>query len=127
MKERVSAGLVTGYVILTVLALVYIYPFVIAVSSSFKTDAEANADPMSLIPQTFTFAAYERLFTGTDLPLWAANSVFITVIVTIFRVFFDSLAGYALSRLKFRGRGTIFAIFIAVLLFRPQGLFGARG
>lgn len=115
MRERVTAGLITGYVILAVLALVYIYPFVIAVSGSFKTDAEANGDPMSLIPQTFTFAAYERLFTGTDLPLWAANSVFITVVVTIFRVFFDSLAGYALSRLKFRGRATIFALFIAVL------------
>lgn len=115
MKERVTGGLIVGYLILIILALVYIYPFVIAVSGSFKTDAEANADPMSLIPQTFTFAAYERLFTGTDLPRWAANSAFITIVVTIFRVFFDSLAGYALSRLKFRGRGFVFAVFIAVL------------
>jgi multiple sugar transport system permease protein len=115
VKERVSAGLIIGYVILVVLALLYIYPFIIAVSGSFKTDAEANADPMALIPQTFTFAAYERLFTGTDLPRWAANSAFITVVVTVFRVFFDSLAGYALSRLRFRGRNTIFALFIAVL------------
>jgi len=72
-------------------------------------------DPMGLIPQTFTFAAYERLFFDTDLPLWAANSVFITVVVTVFRVFFDSLAAYALSRLRFRGRSAIFALFIAVL------------
>lgn len=115
MRERVTGGLIAGYVILAVLALVYIYPFVIAVSGSFKTDAEANADPMSLIPQTFTFAAYERLFTGTDLPLWAANSFVITIVVTVFRVFFDSLAGYALSRLRFRGRTVIFSLFIAVL------------
>ncbi|GAA1423747.1 carbohydrate ABC transporter permease [Agrococcus citreus] len=114
MKERVTGGLVAGYLILAILALVYIYPFVIAVSGSFKTDAEANADPMSLIPQTFTFAAYERLFAG-DMPLWAANSAFITIVVTVFRVFFDSLAGYALSRLQFRGRNLIFALFIAVL------------
>ncbi|WP_413317672.1 carbohydrate ABC transporter permease [Agrococcus sp. 1P02AA] len=115
MRERISGGLVAGYVILVVLAMLYIYPFVIAISSSFKTDAEANGDPMRLIPETFTFAAYERLFTGTDLPLWAANSVFITVVVTVFRVFFDSLAAYALSRLRFRGRSAIFALFIAVL------------
>ncbi|WP_405218800.1 carbohydrate ABC transporter permease [Agrococcus sp. Ld7] len=114
MKERVTGGLITGYVILTVLALVYIYPFIIAISGSFKTDAEANADPMALIPETFTFAAYERLFQG-DLPLWAANSAFITIVVTVFRVFFDSLAGYALSRLRFKGRSAIFALFIAVL------------
>ncbi|WP_072314698.1 carbohydrate ABC transporter permease [Agrococcus sp. Marseille-P2731] len=115
MRERISGGLIAGYVILVVLAMLYIYPFVIAISSSFKTDAEANGDPMRLIPETFTFAAYERLVTGTDLPLWAANSVFITVVVTVFRVFFDSLAAYALSRLRFRGRSAIFALFIAVL------------
>jgi multiple sugar transport system permease protein len=115
VKERVTGGLIAGYVILVVLATVYIYPFIIMIIDSFKTDAEATADPMGLIPQTFTFAAYERLFFSTDLPLWAANSVFITLVVTIFRVFFDSLAGYALSRLRFRGRNTIFALFIAVL------------
>ncbi|WP_306231612.1 carbohydrate ABC transporter permease [Agrococcus beijingensis] len=115
MKERVTGGLIAGYVVLVVLATVYIYPFVIAIIDSFKTDAEATADPMGLLPQTFTFEAYERLFFGTDLPIWAANSVFITVVVTVFRVFFDSLAGYALSRLRFRGRNTIFALFIAVL------------
>ncbi|MCR8670728.1 carbohydrate ABC transporter permease [Agrococcus sp. HG114] len=115
MKERVTGGLITGYVVLVVLALLYIYPFVIAVSGSFKTDQEANADPMALIPETFTFAAYERLFTGTDLPLWATNSFVVTIVVTVFRVFFDSLAGYALSRLRFRGRNTVFALFIAVL------------
>ncbi|WAC67066.1 carbohydrate ABC transporter permease [Agrococcus sp. SL85] len=115
MRQRITGGLVAGYVVLVVLAAVYIYPFVIAVVDSFKTDAEATSDPMGLIPQTFTFAAYERLFLGTDLPLWAMNSVVITVIVTVFRVFFDSLAAYALSRLRFRGRGAIFALFIAVL------------
>ena len=115
MKERVTGGLIAGYVVLTVLAAIYIYPFVIAVIDSFKTEAEATQDPMGLIPQTFTFAAYEQLFSGTGLPLWAANSLFITVVVTAFRVFFDSLAGYALSRLHFRGRNAIFAIFIAVL------------
>ena len=46
---------------------------------------------------------------------WTANSAFITVIVTLCRVFFDSLAGYALSRLKFRGRGVVFAALIAVM------------
>lgn len=115
MKQRVTGGLIAGYVVRVVLATVYIYPFVIAIVDSFKTDAEATQDPMGLIPQTFTFAAYERLFFDTDLPFWAANSVFITVVVTVFRVFFDSLAAYALSRLRFRGRSAIFALFIAVL------------
>lgn len=115
MKERVGVGLIAGYVILVLLAGAYIYPFLISLAGSFKTDQEAVANPLSLIPATPTFAAYERLFTGTDLPLWAANSVFITLVVTVFRVFFDSLAGYALSRVPFRGRSVVFALFIGVM------------
>jgi len=115
VKERVTAGLIASYAVLIALAATYIYPFVITVTGSFKTDAEATSDPLSLIPSPFTTAAYERLFFGTDLPLWAANSVFITVIVTVCRVFFNSAAGYALSRMRFRGRGFVFGLFIAVM------------
>ncbi|WP_077687314.1 carbohydrate ABC transporter permease [Tessaracoccus aquimaris] len=115
MRQKVTAGLIATYAVLVALALVYIYPFLIAVIGSFKTDSQATNDPMSLIPSPFTAAAYERLFFDTDLPLWAMNSVFIAVVVTVARVFFDSLAGYALSRLQFAGRSVVFSLFIAVM------------
>ncbi len=115
MRQRVTAGLIAGYAVLIALAAMYLYPFLIAVVGSFKTDAEATNNPLALIPSPFTVAAYERLFFGTDLPRWAMNSVLIAVIVTVSRVFFNSLAGYALSRLPFRGRSIVFSVFIAVL------------
>ncbi len=107
--------MIITYVLLGLLALIYIYPFLVSVAGSFKTDADSTQNPLSLIPQTWSFAAYERLFTTVPLLQWTANSAFITVIVTCCRVFFDSLAGYALSRLKFRGRGVIFGALIAVM------------
>ena len=56
-----------------------------------------------------TWRPAKRIFGLTaDAPsraLWLGNSVLVTVVVTAGRVFFDSLAGYALARLRFRGRG----------------------
>ena len=112
---RARSGLIVGYLILIGLALIYIYPFIVSISASFKTDAEATQSPLGLIPETITFAAYERLFGDVPFARWAGNTVFVTVIVTLGRVFFDSLAGYALSRLQFRGRTVVFVAFIAVL------------
>ena len=103
------------YALLCVLALVYIYPFLVQVATSFKPDAVAAADPISLVPQPFTWAAYERLFLRSDFPVWFANSAVVTVFVTLGRVFFNSLAGYALARLQFRGRGIVFAALVAVM------------
>jgi len=115
LGPRARTGMLLSYLILIGLALLYIYPFIISIAASFKTDAEATQDALSLIPETVTFAAYERLFGDVPFPLWAGNTVMISTIVTIGRVFFDSLAGYALSRLKFRGRAFVFAAFIAIL------------
>lgn len=118
-KHRMSAKTLRWqiglYVLLAVLALIYIYPFLVQVATSFKTDASAAADPISLVPQPFTWAAYERLFLRSDFPVWFANSAVVTVFVTLGRVFFNSLAGYALARLQFRGRGIVFAALVAVM------------
>ena len=103
------------YALLIALAIVYIYPFLVQVSTSFKTDAEAAVNPVSLIPQTWSTAAYEQLFLRSDFPVWFANSAIVTVFVTLGRVFFCSLAGYALARLHFRGRGVVFAAVVAVM------------
>ena len=118
-RRTLSTGarvtMIATYVVLGLLALIYIYPFLISVASSFKTDADATQNPLSLLPQTWSFAAYERLFTTVPLLQWTANSALITIIVTACRVFFDSLAGYALSRLKWRGQTVVFAGLIAVM------------
>ncbi|MET0860483.1 MAG: carbohydrate ABC transporter permease [Microbacterium sp.] len=118
-KERPSTKLLAGrsfaYALLIVLAIIYIFPFLVQVSTSFKTDAEAAVDPLSLIPANWTTAAYERLFLNSDFPLWSLNSAIVTICVTFGRVFFCSLAGYALARLHFRGRAVIFAGLIAVM------------
>jgi multiple sugar transport system permease protein len=103
------------YAILVALAVVYIFPFLVQVATSFKTDADAAANPVSLIPGTWSAAAYERLFAGSDFPIWFANSAVVTVFVTLGRVFFNSLAGYALARLQFRGRNLVFAALVAVM------------
>jgi len=109
------AGRSLLYAILVVLAMIYIAPFLVQVATSFKTDADAASNPMSLLPQTWSTAAYERLFLNSDFPVWFQNSAIVTVFVTLGRVFFNSLAGYALARLHFRGRNVIFALLIAVM------------
>lgn len=105
----------TTFALLVVLALGYTFPFILEISTSFKTDEDATNNPMSLVPQVWTVAAYEELFRHSDYPVWFRNSLVVTAMVTVGRVFFDSLAGYALARLRFAGRQAVFALLIAVM------------
>jgi multiple sugar transport system permease protein len=102
------------YAALVAFAFVYIYPFIVQVSTSLKTNADAVANPLRIVPDPITTAAFQRL-ADTDFPLWFTNSVIVTLFVTLGRVFFDSLAGYALARLRFGGRDAIFTAVLAVL------------
>ena len=108
-------GRLLVYTLLVVVAVVYLLPFVVQLATSFKTDADAASSALSPIPDPFTTKAFETLFTRSDFPRWTFNSVLITLCVTVGRVFFDSLAGYALARLTFRGRGVVFAAIVAVM------------
>lgn len=108
------------YVALLAFAVLFIYPFLIQIATSFKTDAAAASDPLTLIPNPFSTAAWSRMFGGTNdssVPIltWTQNSFLVALFVTAGRVFFNSLAGYALSRLRFRGRGAVFAAILAVM------------
>jgi multiple sugar transport system permease protein len=103
------------YAVLLIIAVIYVYPFLIEIFTSFKTEPDATADPIGLIPTTWTTAAYQQLFVNSDFPVWFKNSAIVTIFVTTGRVFFDSLAGYALARIHFRGRGFVFAAVVAVM------------
>lgn len=110
------------YLVLIFFALIYIYPFLIQIGTSFKTPDDATNNPLSPLPQTGTAEAFRRL-GAEDFPRWFGNTVFVTICVTIGRVFFDSLAGYALARLHFRGRRAVSAVFITIMAVPGVVLF----
>jgi multiple sugar transport system permease protein len=102
------------YLVLIFFSLIYLYPFLIQIGTSFKLDADATANPLNPIPQEWTLDAYRSL-RAVDFPLWFMNSVIVTLCVTVGRVFFDSLAGYALARLHFAGRTLLAGLFIGIM------------
>jgi ABC-type sugar transport system, permease component len=115
LTPRQRAAKAANYAVLTFFGIIFLYPFVIQISNTFKTESDAANHPLRLIPDPFTSDSFLRIFSGTDFPLWVVNSVLVTVIATVSRVFLDSLAGYALARLRFGGRRAIFAAIIAVM------------
>ena len=121
-----------GYALVLAFALLYALPLLLQVVTSFKTDPDAASHPLSLIPAPPTLDAYHRLFGfaggGEGLPFsrWLGNSTLVAVLVTAGRVLFASMAGYALARLRFRGRGTLTAFVIAVMAVPPVVLLIPR-
>lgn len=105
---------VLGYAVLILFAFVFIFPFMLAIVTSFKTRPEAAQAPLDLIPTPATIAAYLEL-GDARFPRWVFVSVVVTVSVTLGRLLLNSMAGYALARLDFPGRRIVFATIVATL------------
>jgi len=112
-RRRFSSGWII-YLVLIFFAMIYIFPFIIQIGTSFKTDADATNNPLNPIPQMWTTAAFQSLGQA-DFPRWFMNSTIVALSVTVGRVLIDSLAGYALARLHFTGRRAVGGMIIAVM------------
>uniref|UniRef100_A0A7C1JP42 Carbohydrate ABC transporter permease n=1 Tax=Caldilinea aerophila TaxID=133453 RepID=A0A7C1JP42_9CHLR len=114
-RLRENIRLVLSYALLFLIALAFLYPFVLAISTSFKTLPEINERPVALIPQTFTLEGYQRMF-ALNVGRWALNSFFIAAVVTISNVLFSALAGYSLTRIAFPGSRYVFLAIIGTMM-----------
>jgi ABC-type glycerol-3-phosphate transport system permease component len=86
-------------------------------STSFKTDKDAIKLPPELIPSHPTLENYYWLFTQRLFLRYYANTLIVTLSSTLFSVILSCLAGYGISRIRFRGRN-----FFSLYLFISQML-----
>ncbi|MEB1808847.1 MAG: carbohydrate ABC transporter permease [Bacillaceae bacterium] len=121
MKKKFSIGKAFLYAVLVGYAIVTLIPFLWALSSSFKTLEEILSGSMNFLPQMFTLENYRQIFIEQTLfPRWLFNSVFIAVVGTALNLLFNSMAGYALARISFPGKKSVFIIVLAVLMIPGQ-------
>ncbi len=123
MKKKKVSCMPVLYVILIIYALITLYPFLWALSASFKNYAELTGGGLSLIPKNITLENYAKIFTRESAYLrWFFNSVFLATLITGVNVFFNSMAGYALAQIKFRGSKMVFYLILAAMAIPGQVL-----
>ncbi|BAY28601.1 binding-protein-dependent transport systems inner membrane component [Nostoc carneum NIES-2107] len=109
------------YGLLTLYAVITLIPFLWALSASFKPLSEIVSGEPNLVPQNFTFDNYKQIFLQEPLFWrWLFNSVLIAFSVTILNLLLNSMAGYALARLRFAGKRFWFLLILAVLAVPAQ-------
>lgn len=101
-----------------VLALMTVFPLFWMLSISFKVPTEVFQP--NLLPKAPNWDNFVYVLTEVPFLRYLGNSLFVSSVVTVLALFFHTMAGYALARLRFPGRETIFiAIFSTFLVSLP--------
>ncbi|WGT51355.1 carbohydrate ABC transporter permease [Thioclava nitratireducens] len=114
MKQLKTFGF---YALVAVIVLQAVFPFYYAILTSFET-GQAIFD-INYFPHSFDFSNYASMLEGGDFGRQILNSVFVATVVVILSLILAVTASYALSRVKFRGRGLLLLTILSVSMF-PQ-------
>lgn len=113
------------YVPLLLLVFFFTFPLIFMIVSSFKgSNQQIFADLRSIrafLPTgELTTANYERVFTDSNFVRYMLNSIFLTAVTIILALTVNSMAAYALSRLKWPGQKLVLSVIIATLIIPGQ-------
>jgi len=108
------------YLLLTAFAIFFIIPFLWILSTSLKGDAQIFTIPPQLIPETFHWDNYAKVFERIPFLLYVKNSVFISVIVIIGTVLSSSIVAYSFACLSWPGKNILFVIVLATMMLPAQ-------
>ncbi|GHD66597.1 sugar ABC transporter permease [Luteimonas padinae] len=116
--SRLQALLVNGA--LAAFALLALAPLAWMVSVSFMPMGEASGFPPPLLPSAVTLDNYRELFARTGIGRAFANSLAVSLGITLGSLAINTAAGYAFAKLRFRGRDRLFQALLAALVVPAQ-------
>jgi len=105
-----------AYTTLTIFSVIAIGPFLYLLSPSFRRSFELFSYPPKWIPHSLYTGNFATVLHGTSYLRWALNTLIFATSVTVLTLIIDTLAGYAFARLRFPGRGALFALVLTTLM-----------
>lgn len=120
MKRRRVFGDIAAYVVLSAVGISMLVPFGWMVVASLRDKTEFFTQASRLFPSGVHWENYIRAWTTVPFGAFFKNSVIVAVCVTLGQLLTSSLAAYAFSRMRFRGREALFIAYLSTMMVPTQ-------
>ena len=121
MRKRENLRKALTYLLLSVWAVVVLFPFYWMVLTSFKSYSSYNGERTPVFfTLTPTLENYQNAFTAVPLLGYLLNTLIFSLATTAVMVVVSTLAAYAFARLKFRGKNLVFGLFLSMMMIPTE-------
>lgn len=107
---------VVQYAIMILLAATMVTPFLWMLSTSLTPEAYVLSAKPQLIPEQISFESYAELARRIDFARVFFNSILVAGLGTLGQIFFAAMAAFTFSRMQWRGRNTVFLLYLATMM-----------
>nr|WP_244834579.1 carbohydrate ABC transporter permease [Clostridium sp. BJN0001] len=104
------------HITLIFIGIITFFPFIWMISSALKTKDEIFSFPPKLIPSTFEWSNFAKVFSDSSFAVYIGNSFFVAAIDVTIQVITAAMIAYAFTQMKFKGRKVLFAIIMATYM-----------
>ncbi len=118
-RTRRSATTVITYLVLTVMALIILFPFFWMISTAFKPNTDIIKRPPIFLPTKPTLKHFQKVFMEVPYFRTLYNSLFVSGMTTLITIFFSTMVGYALAKYRVVGLNVIFILILSGLMIPP--------
>ncbi|MEH7093726.1 carbohydrate ABC transporter permease [Neobacillus vireti] len=114
-RTKQHIGNTITYIFLLILSLLVLIPFLWMISSSLKQDNQVFSIPIQWIPTKPQWRNFVEIWHQIPLLTFFKNTIFLSVVVTFIQVLTSSFAAYGFSKMRFKGRNTLFLAYIGTI------------
>lgn len=113
-------GLAVRYAVLAGIALLYLFPFVVVVTTSLKPAGEIFSLPPRLGSSRWTLDNYRAALDTMPFVRYLLNTAFISTVTVFGQLFSSSIVAYSLAKIRWRGRDALLLLIVATMMLPPQ-------
>lgn len=119
--RKKTAEIIIIYLILTVIALLMLFPLLWLLGTSFKSAGEdLFSFPPNFIPQKITIENFITVWQNYPFGTYLNNSIIVAILTVSLNLLFCSLGAYPLARLEFKGKKIIFIMIVTTIMIPFQ-------
>lgn len=116
-KKKVKPSIIVSYVILSLLALIIVVPFFWFISTSFDyVKSYSLRFPPRMLPKVFSTFNYNMALTNVPVLSYLKNTIILVVLSVVFNVLTSTVAGFAISKGRFPGKGIALLIILSNMM-----------
>ena len=120
LDKRVKPSVVVKTVLAILFGLIWVFPVVWLIISSFKPERELFSYPLTFLPKDFTIDNYVQAFERFDFIRYTFNTTFITIIATIITLLMSSMCGFALAKYRYKWLNFFFMCLLATTMLPTE-------
>ncbi len=116
VESRAVPQKIVLYIFLSIVGLLFIYPFIFTVATSLKDTPEVFSKMLALWGERLRFDNYLTVLSTVNMGRYMLNTAIVTLCVTIGQIVTSLLGGYAFARIRFPARELIFRIYLGTVM-----------